>query len=220
MISGERQQLTLRISRGKDGLFSKWCWDDLYGCISLWGCHNNISQSVWFVTSEIYTTVLEARNPKSRFGRARLTLGSVFMCSIVSSCLHRLLCPWKFSFKNIGVGCHFLPQESSQPRDGTVVSCMGRWILYHHHNHLGSLGKSLKSVSCSVVSDSLWPHGLYVACQAPLSMEFFRQEYWCGLPCPSPEDLPNSRDWIWVFCVTADTVWATKDARSRLPLKG
>ena len=30
-----------------------------------------------------------------------------------------------------------------------------------------------------------------VACQAPLSMGFSRQEYWSGLPCPPPEDLPN-----------------------------
>ena len=30
-----------------------------------------------------------------------------------------------------------------------------------------------------------------VACQAPLSMGFSRQEYWSGLPCPSPGDLPN-----------------------------
>ena len=29
-------------------------------------------------------------------------------------------------------------------------------------------------------------HGLYVACQAPLSTEFSRQEYWSGLPFPSP----------------------------------
>ena len=29
------------------------------------------------------------------------------------------------------------------------------------------------------------------ALQAPLSMGFSRQEYWSGLPCPSPEDLPN-----------------------------
>ena len=27
--------------------------------------------------------------------------------------------------------------------------------------------------------------------QAPLSMEFSRQEYWSGLPCPPPGDLPN-----------------------------
>ena len=30
-----------------------------------------------------------------------------------------------------------------------------------------------------------------VAHQAPLSMGFSRQEYWSGLPCPSPDDLPN-----------------------------
>ena len=30
-----------------------------------------------------------------------------------------------------------------------------------------------------------------VAHQAPLSMEFFRQEYWSGLPCPPPGDLPE-----------------------------
>ena len=30
-----------------------------------------------------------------------------------------------------------------------------------------------------------------VACQAPLSMEFSRQEYWSGLPVPSPGDLPD-----------------------------
>ena len=27
--------------------------------------------------------------------------------------------------------------------------------------------------------------------QAPLSMVFSRQEYWSGLPCPLPGDLPN-----------------------------
>ena len=31
-----------------------------------------------------------------------------------------------------------------------------------------------------------------VACQVPLSMEFSRQEFWSGLPFPSPEDLPNA----------------------------
>ena len=30
-----------------------------------------------------------------------------------------------------------------------------------------------------------------VACQAPLSMGFSRQEYWSGLPCPPPGNLPN-----------------------------
>ena len=30
-----------------------------------------------------------------------------------------------------------------------------------------------------------------IASQAPLSMRFSKQEYWSGLPCPSPEDLPD-----------------------------
>ena len=30
-----------------------------------------------------------------------------------------------------------------------------------------------------------------VALQVPLSMGFFRQEYWSGLPCPPLEGLPN-----------------------------
>ena len=34
---------------------------------------------------------------------------------------------------------------------------------------------------------TLW----HATCQAPLSMGFFRQEYWSGLPCPPPGDLPN-----------------------------
>ena len=36
-----------------------------------------------------------------------------------------------------------------------------------------------------------------VALQASLPTGFSRQEYWSGLPCPSPGDLPNPR----VFCV-------------------
>ena len=41
----------------------------------------------------------------------------------------------------------------------------------------------------SVVSDSVTPWT--VARQAPLSMGFSRQEYWSGLPCPPPGNLPN-----------------------------
>ena len=44
--------------------------------------------------------------------------------------------------------------------------------------------------SHSVVSDSATPWT--TAYQAPPSMEFSRQEYWSGLPFPSPGDLPDS----------------------------
>ena len=38
------------------------------------------------------------------------------------------------------------------------------------------------------LSATLWT----VAHQVPLSMGFFRQKYWSGLPCPPPGDLPGS----------------------------
>ena len=45
-------------------------------------------------------------------------------------------------------------------------------------------------VSHSVTSDFATPWT--VACQAPLSLEFSRQEYWSGWLFPSPWDLPYS----------------------------
>ena len=46
----------------------------------------------------------------------------------------------------------------------------------------------LSRFSCVQLFETLWT----VAPQAPLSMEFSRQEYWSGLPCPNPPgDFPN-----------------------------
>ena len=45
----------------------------------------------------------------------------------------------------------------------------------------------VKSLSRVRLFVTLWT----VAYQAPQSLEFSRQEYWSGLPFPSPGDLPN-----------------------------
>ena len=45
----------------------------------------------------------------------------------------------------------------------------------------------MKSLSRVRLFATLWT----VTYQAPLSMGFSRQEYWSGLPFPSPGDLPN-----------------------------
>ena len=49
----------------------------------------------------------------------------------------------------------------------------------------------LSHSNCVRLFATLWT----IACWAPLSMEFFRQEYWSGFPCPplgrSPLDLPD-----------------------------
>ena len=53
-----------------------------------------------------------------------------------------------------------------------------------------SVGLMDVCVSCSVVSDFVTPWT--VAHQAPLSLEFFRQEYWSGLPFPPPGNLSDA----------------------------
>ena len=47
---------------------------------------------------------------------------------------------------------------------------------------------------------------LTVACQAPLSMGFSRQEYWSGLPFPSPGDLPNPGIAPWSPALQSDSL--------------
>ena len=57
-----------------------------------------------------------------------------------------------------------------------------------------------ETVSHSVVTP--WT----VACQAPLSLGFSRQEYWSGLPFPSPGDLPDPGIKPGSFALRADSL--------------
>ena len=66
--------------------------------------------------------------------------------------------------------------------DGKMLDCKIAKSL--HVNWPG-----LDTCVCSVMSDSAIQRT--VAYQAPLSMEFSRQEYWSGLPFPNPGDLFN-----------------------------
>ena len=50
----------------------------------------------------------------------------------------------------------------------------------------------MKSESLSLSCVRLFAIQWTVARQAPLSMGFSRQEYWSGLPFPSPGDFPDS----------------------------
>ena len=49
--------------------------------------------------------------------------------------------------------------------------------------------------------------------QAPLSVEFSRQEYWSGLPVPSPGDLfyPGNQTQVSHIAGTLFTIWATRE---------
>ena len=83
----------------------------------------------------------------------------------------RLPRPWDSLGKNTGVGCHFLFQCMKVKSE--------KW-------------------SRSVVPNSQRPHGLQPA-RGPPSMGFSRQEYWSGLPLPSPSDLMTMLKNLLVF---------------------
>ena len=67
------------------------------------------------------------------------------------------------------------------------------WITLLYNLKLTQYCKSamreyvLSPFRCVQLFVNLWT----VACQAALSMGFSRQEYWSGLSCPPPGDLPN-----------------------------
>ena len=58
---------------------------------------------------------------------------------------------------------------------------LGEWIYSALHLCM------LSCFSCVQLFVTLWT----IARQAPPPIGFSRQEYWSGLPCPTPEDLPD-----------------------------
>ena len=81
-------------------------------------------------------------------------------CSVVSYSLRpyglwpaRLLCPWNFPGKNTGVDCHSLLQG--------IFLTQGLNLGLLHCRQIPYLLSHQENESCSVVSNSLWPHGLY-----------------------------------------------------------
>ena len=67
------------------------------------------------------------------------------------------------------------------------------WVVsLKQHNHIRQCQWRVRVSVFSCLSyiwffETLWT----VAHQAPLSMGFSRQEYWSGVPCPPPGDLPD-----------------------------
>ena len=55
------------------------------------------------------------------------------------------------------------------------------------------------------MSDSTTPWT--IACQASLSIGFPRQEYWSGLPFPSPGNFPDPGINLWSPALQADSLW-------------
>ena len=85
------------------------------------------------------------------------------------------------SHSSVGSKYLFTPELLQRPEICTTP--LGRYLLLVlNSNHTQSL-------SCVWLFAIPWT----IAHQAPLSTEFSRQEYWSGLPLPTPGDLPNPR---------------------------
>ena len=74
------------------------------------------------------------------------------------------------------------------------------------------VGTKWKSLSCAWLFVTTWT----IACQAPLPMEFFRQEYW-RVAIPFSRGSSQPRYWTQVSCITGRflTTWATREAQSK-----
>ena len=88
---------------------------------------------------------------------------------------------------------------------GHKESDMAKWLSLHFHMCVCVLVAQL----CLTLATP-WT----VACQGPLSMGFTMQEYWSGLPFPSPEVSSQPRDQTCVSCIARRffTIWATREA--------
>ena len=76
--------------------------------------------------------------------------------------------------------------------------CPAQKAEYHDGRHeMEKNSAVLSHFSCIQLFATLWT----VAHQAPLSMGFSRLEYWSGLPCPPPGDVPTQGSNLPLLCL-------------------
>ena len=100
-----------------------------------------------------------------------------------------------------------LSGSNSWTEDPHWVSCQFFCII---SDRIWVLQMCVHVLNLSVVSDSCNP--IDIACQAPLSMGFSRQEYWSGLPFPSPGDFPHPGIKSRSHVLQADSLLTTREA--------
>ena len=122
--------------------------------------------------------------------------------------LGKLSCDYKYTHLALFQFFFFLVRVGNENNYLGLKLILGIWIncfnfLFHSDNGDFAVKVTLKHkaslllISLAVVVVQSLSHVRFfatlwtVARQAPLSMEFFRQEYWSGLPFPSPGDLPD-----------------------------
>ena len=111
--------------------------------------------------------------------------------------VHHILCPWT---QGLDLGLLSHGQVSSLKRSSAnpllsphtcpwLLPVSSPWLAVPFYSVGSSSAYAVctPSLNCVQLFVTLWS----VAHQAPLSIGFFRQEYWSGLPFPPPGDLPD-----------------------------
>ena len=116
---------------------------------------------------------------------------------LLSTCPSPLDTPWVSSTASLSGHrdlSHFFKTLESKlqicGRHGSGDTCTRRRTANSGNQKFTKPWSLLYMLSCfsrAWLSATLWT----VAHQAPLSMGFSRQEYWSGLPCLPPQDLPH-----------------------------
>ena len=73
-----------------------------------------------------------------------------------------------------------------------IKNCKWIIIVWKEWGVCGGIDDSVCAVLSCFSCVQLFAAPWTVACQAPLSVGFSRQEYWSGLPCPPSGDLPDT----------------------------
>ena len=141
----------------------------------VWSCHQQINQTM---VEEIW--------------RWEKKLGTFEIFIWHQSRISRWTVEYRIQRGGPGWRCYF---EHCHQRDGHQI-----WMT--HNNTFHDFLEFNYNLINSHFSVTYLPPGRFrhvwlfatpstATCQAPLFMEFFRQEYWSELPCPPPGDLPN-----------------------------
>jgi len=124
-----------------------------------------------------------------------------------------LLCCWSFRLSKVEFqvfivtrGCCYIKTNMRERRN--TCSCPGPSLM---PVICICVCVCVCALSCVQFLAATWT----VVHQAPLSMGFSRQEYWSGLPCPPPGDLPPPRDQTCFSFMAGGffTIWATREAQ-------
>ena len=143
------------------------------------------------------------------------------------ACQALLLCPWDFPGKNTEVGCHFLLQGSSQPRDQTWVSSIAARFFT-----VGATREDCQIISGLNEHRYFLRHALWTILQTSYNSETYklvnpkgnqpkifvgRTDVDAEAPILWPPDVKN---WLWVWKGSGKTLILGKTAEGEGDNKG